>query len=277
MNWYVECLKKYAVFSGRAHRTEYWTFGLVSALFYLALAAVEIAVGPASKVNESVIASIYATGVLIPTLAVTVRRLHDIDLSGWWLLVCMIPLIGILFLFVLMLRGGHSGENRFGPNPAIALDTTATSIKTGGRKEFSNLIQRAMLRVVGFLVIFGSALPLIYLSGLGRSLRIEKDLVTLAGAVAGLCIGVGVVLLKRWARNLCVLLLIGLLILVGSDAALWKAISRFPLYAIPALAILLFCLYLIQVLAFANLEDRSSAGTRQSPKNKKRRGRPRRR
>jgi len=118
---------------------EYWMFSLVSALIYLGLAAVEIAVGSASNVDETVFASIYSLAVLIPTLAVTVRRLHDTNRSGWWLLICLIPLIGIVVLFVMMLQGSDSGDNSFGPNPAIGQDRTDTKIKAGSRKQFNHL------------------------------------------------------------------------------------------------------------------------------------------
>ncbi|MEO2031471.1 MAG: DUF805 domain-containing protein [Planctomycetaceae bacterium] len=139
MRWYLEVLKKYPVFSGRARRMEYWMFSLVSVVIYFGLAAVEIAVGPASNVDESVFASIYSLAVLIPTLAVTVRRLHDTNRSGWWLLICLIPLIGIVVLLVMMLQGSDSGENCFGPNPAIGQRTGVTRIKAESRREFSDL------------------------------------------------------------------------------------------------------------------------------------------
>jgi uncharacterized membrane protein YhaH (DUF805 family) len=103
-------LSKYAVFEGRASRSEYWWFQL-----FVALAA-----GPISILSE------WASGVaalllFLPSLALAVRRLHDTDKSGWWLLLVLIPLIGAVVLLVFYLTRGTDGSNRFGPDPLRAL------------------------------------------------------------------------------------------------------------------------------------------------------------
>lgn len=112
MNWYLEVLKKYAVFEGRARRMEYWMFVLVNLIISIVLAIIEFVLG-----SPGVIGWLYALAVLIPGIAVSVRRLHDTDRSGWWLLLALIPLIGAIVLLVFMLQEGGPGTNRFGPNP----------------------------------------------------------------------------------------------------------------------------------------------------------------
>ena len=115
MNWYLEVLKKYAVFSGRARRKEYWMFLLFNIIIGLVLGVLEgLAGGP------GVLGSIYGLAVLIPGIAVSARRLHDTDRSGWWLLIGLIPLIGAIVLLVFMVQDSQPGENQYGPNPKTA-------------------------------------------------------------------------------------------------------------------------------------------------------------
>jgi len=112
LNWYLEVLKQYAVFSGRARRKEYWMFVLFSTIIDLVLGVIEgLAGGP------GILASIYSLAVLIPSIAVSVRRLHDTDRSGWWLLIVLIPLIGAIVLLVFMVQDSQSSGNQYGPNP----------------------------------------------------------------------------------------------------------------------------------------------------------------
>ena len=115
MSWYLTVLKKYAVFSGRARRMEYWMFFLFNTIIAFVLGFVEgLAGGP------GVLGSLYGLVVLIPGLAVSVRRLHDTNRSGWWLLIGLIPLIGTIILLVFMVQEGHPGENQYGSNPKLA-------------------------------------------------------------------------------------------------------------------------------------------------------------
>ena len=115
VNWYLEVLKKYAVFSGRARRKEYWIFLLFNIIIGLVLGGIAwLAGGP------DVLGSIYGLVVLIPGIAVSVRRLHDTDRSGWWLLIGLIPLIGTIVLLVFMAQDSQPGANQYGPNPKTA-------------------------------------------------------------------------------------------------------------------------------------------------------------
>lgn len=115
MNWYLEVLKKYAVFGGRARRKEYWMFFLINAIIGFAIGFIETRIG-----GPGVIGMIYSLAVLIPAIAVSVRRLHDTSRSGWWLLISFIPLIGTIILLVFLATDSTPGENQFGANPKIA-------------------------------------------------------------------------------------------------------------------------------------------------------------
>jgi uncharacterized membrane protein YhaH (DUF805 family) len=112
MNWYIEVLKKYVTFSGRARRTEYWMFLLFSVIASIVLSVVDGVIGTAP-----VLGALYSLGVLLPSLAVSVRRLHDTDRSGWWLLLGLIPLVGPIALLVFFCFEGTREENRFGADP----------------------------------------------------------------------------------------------------------------------------------------------------------------
>ena len=114
-DWYMQGLKKYAVFSGRARRKEYWYFVLWYMIISIGLAIIGYAIG-----IGGILQGIYALAVLIPNLAVAVRRLHDTGRSGWWLLIGLIPLIGAIVLLVFMFTDSHPGENEYGPSPKAA-------------------------------------------------------------------------------------------------------------------------------------------------------------
>ena len=116
MNWYILALKRYAEFDGRSRRMEYWMFFLFNFIISCVLTAVDIFV-LTPLIGLGVLSLIYSLGVLVPNIAVTVRRLHDTNRSGWWFLIVLIPLIGWLILLVFMVLDGESGENRFGPDP----------------------------------------------------------------------------------------------------------------------------------------------------------------
>ena len=116
MNWYLDVLKnKYALFSGRARRMEYWMFTLFNVIISFALGFIEGILG-----GPGILGLIYGLAVLIPGIAVTIRRLHDTDRSGWWLLIIFVPIIGALVLLVFMILEGTPGENQYGPNPKEA-------------------------------------------------------------------------------------------------------------------------------------------------------------
>lgn len=112
MDWYVQVLRKYAVFEGRARRKEYWFFILFNFIISIVISVVEAGIG-----TGGILGLIYVLGVLLPSVGVGIRRLHDTDRSGWWLLVGLIPVIGFIVLIVLFVLDSTPGENRFGPNP----------------------------------------------------------------------------------------------------------------------------------------------------------------
>ena len=117
-NWYLKVLNQYADFNGRARRKEYWMFTLFSSIFIIAAIILDVSLeitmegtfyGPAYL--------LYVLITFIPTLAVGVRRLHDVGKSGVWLAISFIPLIGTIWLFVLFVSAGNPGENEYGTNP----------------------------------------------------------------------------------------------------------------------------------------------------------------
>lgn len=112
MNWYIEVVKKYAVFTGRARRKEYWMFVLFYFLIAIALGIVDMFIG-----SSGILGGIFALAMLPPGLGVSIRRLHDSGRSGWWVLIALIPLIGTIILIVLMCLDSQSGQNEYGANP----------------------------------------------------------------------------------------------------------------------------------------------------------------
>ena len=118
MNWYLQVLKKYAVFSGRARRKEYWFFFLFNIIASIVLTVIDVTVGSFSATSGvGLLSGIYGLAVIIPSIAVGVRRLHDIDRTGWWLLIAFVPLIGVIVLLVFALLPGTAGDNQYGPDP----------------------------------------------------------------------------------------------------------------------------------------------------------------
>jgi len=110
----LEPFRKYADFSGRARRREYWGFQLVLLLGYLVLLAL-VTMESLATIG-SILIMVFGLGIIVPSLAVTVRRLHDVGKSGWWYLIGLVPLVGlVIFLFLLM--PGTPGTNQYGPNP----------------------------------------------------------------------------------------------------------------------------------------------------------------
>ena len=118
MSWYIGCLKKYGVFKGRARRKEYWYFVLFNIIFVIAALLLDQLFGTANpNTGYGVIYTLYALAVLVPGLAVAVRRLHDLGKSGWWLFIALIPLVGAIWLIVLYATAGQQGDNQYGPDP----------------------------------------------------------------------------------------------------------------------------------------------------------------
>ena len=117
MNYFIYCLKNYFNFSGRATRSEYWYFVLFGLLFSLAAMLIDFSIGT-FYIEEGIgiFSSIYTLTILIPSLAVTVRRLHDTNRSGWWNLIMLVPIIGIIVLIVFYCQDSKE-DNKYGVNP----------------------------------------------------------------------------------------------------------------------------------------------------------------
>ena len=122
--------RNYVTFSGRARRAEYWWFILFSFIVSVILSVIDGAVfgysftsstgdGSAAFAYSSpgILSSIWSLATLLPSLAVAVRRLHDTGRSGWWLLIFLIPLVGLIVLLVWFASRGNPGTNAFGPDP----------------------------------------------------------------------------------------------------------------------------------------------------------------
>ena len=114
MDWYFDVLKKYVVFSGRARRKEYWFFVLFNLMIAVIMLMLDILLG------IPVFYLIYVLATILPNLSVSVRRLHDTNRSGWWLLISLIPIVGIIVLLVFVSLEGTKGENRYGDDPIFS-------------------------------------------------------------------------------------------------------------------------------------------------------------
>lgn len=114
MNYYLEVLKKYTVFTGRASRSEYWYFVLFNSLISL---GVNIFFGIAGDRMGAAFGMLYGLFVLLPSVGVSIRRLHDTNKNGWNLLWPLLPIIGSIWLLILMVRDSDAVDNQYGPNP----------------------------------------------------------------------------------------------------------------------------------------------------------------
>lgn len=110
MNWYLKCLKQYADFNGRARRKEYWMFVLFNSLIGFAIGIVDGITGISEGASVGYLGIIYNLAMLIPNIAVGVRRMHDVGKSGWFIL---FPIYNL----ILALTGGDNGSNKYGPDP----------------------------------------------------------------------------------------------------------------------------------------------------------------
>lgn len=117
MEWYLQALRNYAVFKGRARRREYWIFELGTSAIVLALFLLAVALGKAGYPYFLSLPFLYAAATTIPSFSSLIRRLHDTNHSGWWFFISTIPVVGAVILLRLLLTDSDPGENRFGPNP----------------------------------------------------------------------------------------------------------------------------------------------------------------
>jgi uncharacterized membrane protein YhaH (DUF805 family) len=126
MKWYLKVLKNYAVFTGRASRTEYWMFVLFNIIFCTIAIVIDHLLGTTFNIDSlngavnfpyGYFYLVYVLAVLIPGLAVFVRRLHDIGKTGWYFLVAIIPIVGAIWLLILLVTDSNPGANKYGTNP----------------------------------------------------------------------------------------------------------------------------------------------------------------
>ena len=112
-----EIIKKYAKFEGRANRTQYWYFVLTEILAFFIL--VDLCVIPFVNIIAGLALLVLWLGLIVPGIAVAVRRLHDTNRSGWWLLLCFVPFVGAIVLLVWMCSEGTKGANKYGDEPVV--------------------------------------------------------------------------------------------------------------------------------------------------------------
>lgn len=123
MQWFTLALRRYAVFSGRSQRAEFWFFMLLSTLIQVALMVLDDAMGwvfHVDGIENGVSSTIALMALLLPTLSVGARRLHDIGKSGWWQLLILLPVVGFIILLFFWVRDGQAGQNAHGNNPKLA-------------------------------------------------------------------------------------------------------------------------------------------------------------
>lgn len=121
MNWYFKVISNYFYFSGRARRKEFWMFTLFHILF--ASLALVIDVSLELSISRQIIYGpfylLYIIITFIPSLAVTIRRLHDTGKSGWMYLLILVPIVGPIVIFIFLVTDGQPDSNKWGPNPKL--------------------------------------------------------------------------------------------------------------------------------------------------------------
>ncbi len=119
MHWYTDVIRRYTDFDGRAGRPEFWWFALINVIISLVIWTVGIALF--GFLTGELLAILYGLATLLPALGVEIRRLHDTNKSGWWILISLIPMVGGIILIVFFALAGTQGSNRFGPDPATGM------------------------------------------------------------------------------------------------------------------------------------------------------------
>jgi uncharacterized membrane protein YhaH (DUF805 family) len=112
--WKLVVLERYAKFDGRSRRAEFWWYFLANVIISVVFNIIDAVIGSGMGAGIGILGFIYSLAVLIPGLAVAVRRLHDTDKSGWWLLIALIPLVGLIVLIVFWATDGDPQPNRYG-------------------------------------------------------------------------------------------------------------------------------------------------------------------
>ncbi|MBZ5200582.1 DUF805 domain-containing protein [Planomicrobium chinense] len=127
MKEFIDVFKKTFDFSGRSRRKEYWLFVLFTTVISIVLSIIDVIAGLQLTEDIGVLGGLFSLLIIIPTFSVTVRRLHDIGRSGWWVLLTFIPLIGWMTLFIFSLLDSQSGTNAYGPSPKESYSDFATA------------------------------------------------------------------------------------------------------------------------------------------------------
>lgn len=117
MDWYLKVIRKYTVFSGRASREEYWYFMLINIVISIAVGFIDGFMGLGHPSGVGILGGLYSLFILLPSLAVSVRRLHDSSRSGWWALIALVPMLGWIVLLVMMTFPSKP-DNEYGPQVA---------------------------------------------------------------------------------------------------------------------------------------------------------------
>ena len=118
MDWYLKVLKNYTGFAGRARRKDYWMFFLFNFIVSIVLGFLDGMLGTSQSLGGlPLLGGIYLLAILLPSLAVGARRLHDTGKSGWWQLIALVPFVGGIVLLVLFALEGNRGSNAYGPDP----------------------------------------------------------------------------------------------------------------------------------------------------------------
>ncbi|MCY8369202.1 DUF805 domain-containing protein [Bacillus haynesii] len=121
MKWYVKAIKNYAGFTGRERRKEFWLSCLFSYMVLVIYVFFKAILHLPEYEIETYLGMVYLLAILVPCLAVTLRRLHDTGKSGYWICIGLIPLIGQFILLIMLCQDSEKGENQYGPNPKAAI------------------------------------------------------------------------------------------------------------------------------------------------------------
>jgi uncharacterized membrane protein YhaH (DUF805 family) len=161
MNWYLKVLRQYADFDGRARRKEYWMFVLFNMFFSIVTIVLDNMLGTAIEdFGYGLFYIVYALAVLVPGLAVTVRRLHDIGKSGWTILIVLIPIVGVIFFLVLAAEDSSPGENKYGPRPYESVPAESPKYERFTlRPEFTLILGLVAGLIIGYVLAERQAVP----------------------------------------------------------------------------------------------------------------------
>ncbi|WP_159522241.1 DUF805 domain-containing protein [Sunxiuqinia indica] len=157
MNWYLKVLKQYADFKGRASRTEYWMFILFNLIFATVALILDNVLGLAfGKSGIGILYSIFVLALLVPSVALSVRRMHDINKTGLMVLVGLIPVVGTLYLIYLLAKSSFPGENKYGENPTISYnyDEETDSMQTVELSSDDSSIEDSVILIIVIWMAF---------------------------------------------------------------------------------------------------------------------------